>query len=228
LKSLGIVGCDGKVFDGKREQRLNSLPVRNVIDFTDVSFERISRNDGNTGAKLKAKSGERCAEDGAKVGTMEIVIIKGERHVVNQCGTCAVWHTIPEIVYNSCRREGGFWHCPNGHSRGWVKGADEIELENMRRERDRLKQQMAQKSDEAEEMRRRAVAAAIEASDAKTKVRRLTKRAAAGTCPCCQRTFSNMAQHMKRQHPAFVEETGAKVVPIKRITPAGRAALEES
>jgi len=32
---------------------------------------------------------------------------------------------------------------------------------------------------------------------------RLRKRAAAGTCPCCKRSFSNMAEHIKRRHRAL-------------------------
>jgi 4-hydroxy-3-methylbut-2-en-1-yl diphosphate synthase IspG/GcpE len=31
----------------------------------------------------------------------------------------------------------------------------------------------------------------------------LAKRAKAGVCPCCNRTFSNMAEHMKKQHADF-------------------------
>lgn len=139
----------------------------------------------------------------------EVILIGGERHVVTQCGTCAVWHTVPEIVYESHRREGGFHHCPNGHQRGWDKGTDAIERENTRRERDRLKQETAR----LEEERSEAVARAEKAERA---TKRLKKRTAAGTCPCCQRTFANMAEHMKHQHPEFVSETGAKVVPIKR------------
>jgi hypothetical protein len=62
----------------------------------------------------------------------------------------------------------------------------------------------------------RASLASVRAEKAERKVKKLTKRTAAGTCPCCQRTFSNMAEHMKHQHPQFVADTGAKVVPIKR------------
>jgi hypothetical protein len=36
------------------------------------------------------------------------------------------------------------------------------------------------------------------------------------TMTCCQRTFSNMATHMKRQHPDYVEQQGAKIVPLKK------------
>lgn len=148
----------------------------------------------------------------------DIVHINGERHVVNQCGTCAVWHTIPEIVYNSYRAEGGFWHCPNGHQRGFRKGEDEIKQEEIRRERDKLKQDAARLEDEKRAAWATANEQAERAKKAERKVKTLTKRAAAGTCPCCQRSFSNMAEHMKHQHPEFVAETGAKVVPIKRAT----------
>lgn len=137
-----------------------------------------------------------------------ITILNGERHVVIQCGSCAVWHTVPEIVYESHRREGGFHSCPNGHQRGWNKGTDEIERENIRRERDRLKQQAAMLHEQIAAERTRA-----EKAEAATK--RLKKRASAGTCPCCQRTFSNMATHMKQQHPEFVADGGTNVVPLK-------------
>lgn len=97
------------------------------------------------------------------------------------------------------------WYCPNGHSLVYR----DSEADKLRRERDQLKQQQARLEDEARAARERAAKA-----EAATK--RLKKRASAGTCPCCQRTFSNMATHMKRQHPEFVAEGGAKVVPLKR------------
>jgi hypothetical protein len=139
----------------------------------------------------------------------EIVLLNGERHVVKQCGTCAVRHTVPEIVYNSYLAEGGYWHCPNGHARGFRKGTDEIEKENVRRERDQLKQNAARLEEEAS-------LALVRAEKAEAANKRLKKRSSAGTCPCCSRTFANMAEHMKHQHPQFVADGGAKVVAIKR------------
>lgn len=44
------------------------------------------------------------------------------------------------------------------------------------------------------ERRRRATAGVL------TKVK---KRIAAGVCPCCRRTFQNLASHMKGQHPGY-------------------------
>ena len=133
----------------------------------------------------------------------DTVLLNGERHVVNQCGTCAVWHTIPEVVYECCKREGGFWHCPNGHSRGWAKGTDEIERENIRRERDKLKQDAARLECEVVEQRARA-------ETAEKKVVQIKSRASAGVCPCCNWTFLNIQRHMKTKH--------SNVIPLEQKT----------
>jgi hypothetical protein len=125
------------------------------------------------------------------------VLINNERHVIRQCGTCAVWHTVPEIVFDSYKREGGFWSCPNGHQRGFRKGEDEIEQESIRRERDLLKQDTARLNDELAAERKRA-------EEAERKIVQVRKRAAAGVCPCCNRTFTNMQRHMKSKHPNVV------------------------
>lgn len=149
----------------------------------------------------------------------ETIILNGERHTVTQCGSCGVWHTVPEIVYESHRSEGGYHSCPNGHQRGWAKGTDAIERENIRLERDRLKQDQARLEDEKRLAEERASLALVRAEKAEAATKRLKKRASAGTCPCCNRTFANMAEHMKHQHPQFVADEGAKVVPIKRAAP---------
>ncbi len=61
----------------------------------------------------------------------------GTEHVEMQCGTCGVWHTVPKVRYDECFKRGGFWHCPNGHARGWQAGHEKEEINKLRRERDR-------------------------------------------------------------------------------------------
>ena len=121
------------------------------------------------------------------------------------CGDCGIEFQVPDHFYNERYKTGKGWSCPNGHNRAFK----ESEADKLRRERDRLKQDAARLEDE----RREAVARAERAEKAHKK---LKKRTAAGTCPCCKRTFSNMSEHMKHQHPEFVTDSGAKVVPIKR------------
>lgn len=118
-----------------------------------------------------------------------------------QCGKCGVWHAIPKAIHATCVEEGGFWHCPNGHSWGYREGRREREA--VRRERDQLKQRVAQLDDTVAAERRAR-------EDAETKLRTVKRRAVAGVCPCCNRTFQNVQRHMKSKHP--------NVVPLEQKT----------
>jgi 50S ribosomal subunit-associated GTPase HflX len=111
-----------------------------------------------------------------------------------QCGKCGVWHAIPTAMYVTCRDEGGFWHCPNGHSRGWGTGT-------IHAERDWLKQKVAQLDDEVADLLRARNNAQREREAAEKKLIASKRRAMAGVCPCCNRTFSNVARHVKTKHP---------------------------
>lgn len=118
--------------------------------------------------------------------------------VIMHCGKCGIEFHVPDFFQEERKKTGKGWYCPNGHSRVYR----ESDADKFRRERDRALQQIAERDD---------LIAAKE-----REIKRIKKRAAAGTCPCCQRTFANMSTHMKRQHPEFVKETGANVVPIKK------------
>lgn len=127
---------------------------------------------------------------------------------------CEVW--IPDELYGAARHSEkvGFF-CSYGHSLMFPQG-ESVE-DKLRRERDRLAQQIAYKDDRIKQLREDAESADRRAAAARGQVTKLKKRASAGTCPCCSRTFSNMAEHMKKQHPEFVADGGAKVTPLKVV-----------
>jgi hypothetical protein len=116
--------------------------------------------------------------------------------VMEECCACGVKFGMLEAYQKKKRETKDTFHCPNGHPQHYT---GETEADKLRRERDRLQQQIACVEDEK--------------IAAQRKVKRLEKRAAAGTCPCCQRTFGNMGRHMKTKHPEFVAEN---VVPLKK------------
>lgn len=130
---------------------------------------------------------------------------------VGPCYTCKCEMWIPDVLQEAAHNAKGVitFYCAYGHGQVYSKG--ESEETKLRRERDILKQQAVRLEEEASLARVRA-----EKAEAATK--RLKKRASAGTCPCCQRTFQNMATHMKHQHPEFVQEGGAKVVHLKAVS----------
>lgn len=112
---------------------------------------------------------------------------------------CDVW--VPEALWESCKRSrgpDGIWYwCAYGHKQYLCVG--ESEEDKLRRERDRLQQRIAQKNDEIKSLegRRRAAVGQV------TKIK---NRVGHGVCPCCNRTFENLARHMAHQHPAFTAE----------------------
>lgn len=110
---------------------------------------------------------------------------------VSHCITCGCEYAIPTTLWNRQRQVGGFHTCPNGHSQGWGK---QSENEKLKRERDRLAQQIAQRDDALKDKDR-------EIAAQKAQVTKLKKRVGAGNCPCCRRHFSNVAAHMATMHP---------------------------
>ena len=128
------------------------------------------------------------------------------------CSECGIVYFFPEKWITGAKENGKAWKCPNGHNQ-WFGGA---EIDEIRRERDRLKQEQARLQDEIASRQRQLEIETMKRSRAERTVKQVKKRAAAGTCPCCQRTFANMATHMKHEHPDFVKETGANVVSLKK------------
>ena len=118
------------------------------------------------------------------------------------CWKCGIVFGMPDHFQNKRREDGGTFYCPNGHAATY----GETEAEKLRRERDRLKQQMAQKEDEARER--------LEAEQKeRKKVERKLRRVQKGVCPHCTRSFMNLQQHMATKHGPLCEKVALKVVP---------------
>lgn len=122
------------------------------------------------------------------------------------CADCSIWFGIPKDFEERRRKDHAKFYCPVGHVN--LYDAESAE-EKFRRERDSARQQLARVEDEKQEALR-------VAARAKAETKKLKKRAAAGACPCCQRSFSNMIEHMKKQHPKFVAAEIDNVVALKK------------
>jgi hypothetical protein len=125
-----------------------------------------------------------------------------------QCPSCNAPYAISEDFRSRRWQDGKSWNCPYC----------DIGISYRDNENARLKKQLA-----AEQQRANALSAGndqlrAELRDAKTnakrqitraknETRRLEQRAAAGVCPCCNRTFQQLARHMKSQHPDHVAAT---------------------
>lgn len=116
------------------------------------------------------------------------------------CASCGMLFALTKDFEERRRADHKQFFCPSGHSNHWDA---ETDVEKARRERDVARQQIARIEDEKRE--------AIAAKD--REIATMRKRSAAGVCPCCNRSFSELRRHMQTKHPKFIAEN---VVPMGR------------
>lgn len=113
------------------------------------------------------------------------------------CGSCGVTFAIPSSLYRELldHHDRSFW-CPNGHQRHFV---GQTETDRLQAELDRVKARARHVEDQrdAADRSNRALRGVIT---------RQKRRAAAGVCPCCHRSFQALADHMATQHPDYATQ----------------------
>ena len=110
--------------------------------------------------------------------------------IARTCSECGCQFAITDVFEGKLRDSHATFYCPNGHARHFPQ---DNETEKLRKELKRKEQELADTSIEKIQLRN-------QIADRDKKLKRLTN----GVCPCCNRTFSNLHQHMKKQHPEQV------------------------
>lgn len=134
---------------------------------------------------------------------MELTINTTLKFKTTDCITCGVHIVLEEAFYTQRKNDHVNFYCPNGHGQHF---AAETEAERLRKAL-----RMAELAREKAEKERAAAWAGEQAAlraKAKTEAenKRKARRTAAGVCTCCNRTFKQLAAHMKSQHPEKVNE----------------------
>jgi hypothetical protein len=107
---------------------------------------------------------------------------------------CGVNLAIPANLYRYARNHSNYSiYCPLGHT-FFYRNSFEDELKRERRQHEATRELL-----HAEERSHVATRGHL------TRARR---RAAAGVCPCCHRSFENVARHVKTKHPDFDPAAG--------------------
>lgn len=122
--------------------------------------------------------------------TMEVIV----------CYSCGVPFGVPHNLRRHYLEKGKDFYCPNGHRQAYtLSEVDKLkkELEEKQDEITRKDSRIKYWQGEADKGKRLAIGQKIQASKAKNKLRRVY----AGVCPCCNRSFQDLARHMKQMHP---------------------------
>lgn len=142
------------------------------------------------------------------------------------CPECGIQTGCDQSYMARLRERKKSFFCLNGHSLSFnPQGDDAIKSKLALVEKQLLAKtrQLEMSEAETEEARRRSDALAKSLASTKSTLERTKKRAAAGVCPCCNRSFEVLHRHMQSQHPDYVakEEISAETPIIKRGRPLG-------
>ncbi len=127
--------------------------------------------------------------------------------VVN-CATCGVRFAISGDLYRRVvtNAEGSIF-CPScGNKTMWRESDDQKKIKQLEQKLQWEAAQSARLKVESDRLKasRDAVKSSLQAT--KGVVTRMKRRVAAGTCPCCHRTFKQLTAHMANKHPDFVAD----------------------
>lgn len=124
---------------------------------------------------------------------------------VGKCCRCGCEMALPLELHHAAKRSPDIlFYCPYGHPQHYPAG--ETEADKLRRERDRLAQRVAERDDEIRRQRERAEGLDRRLAATRGVVTRIKNRVGHGVCPCCNRTFEDLARHMASKHPTFSAE----------------------
>ena len=105
---------------------------------------------------------------------------------------CGIGFAVPDNLLRHAHNDGQTIYCPLGHSVHWA------ETEAMR-----LKKRLEQEERRASSLTSQLDQERASHRATKGQLTRTKKRVAHGVCPCCKRSFTNLARHMTGQHPDY-------------------------
>lgn len=146
-------------------------------------------------------------------GVLGPISVEMELH---DCAACGFIYACTKAFFDRRRADGASWSIPCGHTALYR----ESEADKEKKRADQLAAELAHAKNYSElqgnwlrNEREGHKATERKLSAAKGQQTKLKKRIAHGVCPCCNRSFAEVARHMKRQHPEFVFESDGVTTP---------------
>lgn len=119
------------------------------------------------------------------------------------CCNCGVEFAFPQGLHKSFLKSHAPFYCPNGHSQHFTGEPDEVEL---KRQLEHARKALDDARAATVRARKAADDASLSARLTRGKLNALKKRVKHGVCPCCQRSFVQLARHMASQHPEYHQQ----------------------
>lgn len=114
--------------------------------------------------------------------------------MLETCCSCGIPFFMPTYFYRHKLATKERFHCPNGHGMSYT---GKTEAEKLKEQLEKLQQNQEKREEELQNRW-------LDALSEKQKLEKQLKRLHRGVCPCCNRSFANLQQHMKKQHPEAI------------------------
>ncbi len=109
------------------------------------------------------------------------------------CCDCRMPFAMTHALFEARKNDHKSFYCPEGHGQHFT-GPSEAQ---------KLKRELERKEEMLNAAKQRADTAEQERKQITTAHKKMRERVMNGVCPCCNRTFQNLMQHMKSEHPDF-------------------------
>ena len=123
---------------------------------------------------------------------------------LRNCPACGVAFAAPAQLFAARRDNHELFYCPNGHRLSFPEKSD---LETAQAEIERLKRLFKEEQRYAAQAVSERNAAQKQLRATKGALTRTKNRIANGVCPCCNRSFANLSEHMHMEHPQYTQES---------------------
>lgn len=119
--------------------------------------------------------------------------VGGVEFVLEDCCSCGMLFAMTADFQRRRLKDRASFYCPAGHQQHYIGKSEEQKLREQL-ERERLAREAESGRATLLEHQRDAIA---------RNYGRMRERIKNGVCPCCNRTFQNLLQHMQTKHPDF-------------------------
>jgi hypothetical protein len=118
--------------------------------------------------------------------------------VTETCSYCGMPFAMTSDYQERRIQDRRTFYCPDGHPQAYTGQNHEEKIKRLQREveLERRSRENAEMAREMEQQQRKA---------AERELKQIKKRAAAGLCPCCNRSFVQLQRHMATKHPEYAE-----------------------
>lgn len=136
-----------------------------------------------------------------------IAITVGVQFSLIECGHCGISFAVPEPWRAQKQRDHTGFKCPNGCALAYNRES-EVEV---------AKRQQREAQARLSEEQHRALVLEREVEKLKAEAVRIKSRISRGACTCCNRTFKDLASHMKIKHPKELPGGSQKQIQAAKV-----------